>query len=147
MNLRDGTKKMSKSDPSDNSRINMTDDDDAIARKIRRAKTDPHPLPASPAELDERPEAANLMGLFAALSDTSLEEVCGTYGGGQFSTFKGDLADLAVARLGPIQDEMRRLMEAPDHVDQVLADGARRARELAQPTLDEIQDIIGFLRP
>jgi tryptophanyl-tRNA synthetase len=146
MSLRDGTKKMSKSDPSDNSRINMTDDDDAIARKIRRAKTDPHALPASPAELAGRPEAANLMGLYAALSDTSVEEVCGRYGGGQFSTFKGDLADLAVARLGPIQDEMRRLMEAPDHVDEVLADGARRARELAQPTLNEIQDIIGFLR-
>ena len=147
MSLRDGTKKMSKSDPSDNSRINMTDDDDAIAKKIRRAKTDPHALPASPAEMEGRPEAANLMGLYAALSDTSVEEVCGRYGGGQFSTFKGDLADLAVARLGPIQDEMRRLMEAPDHVDEVLADGARRARELAQPTLNEIQDIIGFLRP
>jgi tryptophanyl-tRNA synthetase len=146
MSLRDGTKKMSKSDPSDNSRINMTDDDDAIAKKIRRAKTDPHALPASPAELEGRPEAANLMGLYAALSDTSVEEVCGRYGGGQFSTFKGDLADLAVARLGPIQDEMRRLMEAPNHVDGVLADGARRARELAQPTLNEIQDIVGFLR-
>ena len=146
MSLRDGTKKMSKSDPSDNSRINLTDDDDAIARKIRRAKTDPHVLPASPAELEDRPEAANLMGLFAALSDTSLVEVCGSHGGGQFSTFKGDLADLAVARLGPISEEMRRLMESPDYVDQVLADGARRARELAQPTLNEIQDIIGFLR-
>ena len=87
------------------------------------------------------------MGLFAALADTSAEEVCGRYGGGQFSTFKGDLADLAVDRLGPISDEMRRLMEAPDYVDQVLGDGARRAHDLAQPTLNEIQDIIGFLRP
>ena len=147
MSLRDGTNKMSKSDPSDNSRINMTDGTDAIARKIRRAKTDPHPLPESTAEFDDRPEAANLMGLFAALADTSAEEVCGRYGGGQFSTFKGDLADLAVDRLGPISDAMRRLMEAPDYVDQVLGDGARRAHDLAQPTLNEIQDIIGFLRP
>ncbi len=89
MSLRDGTKKMSKSDPSDNSRINMTDDDDAIARKIRRAKTDPHPLPASTAEFDARPEAANLMGLFAALSDTSIEEVCGSYGGGPVLPLQG----------------------------------------------------------
>ncbi len=147
MSLRDGTKKMSKSDPSDYSRINMTDDADAIAKKIRKAKTDPKNLPASVKELDARPEAANLLGIYAALSETSIEDVCNRFGGGQFSLFKKQLADLAVAKLVPIEERMRRLMEDPAEVDRVLAAGGRRARQLAEPTLKEIQDVVGFLRP
>ncbi len=147
MSLRDGTAKMSKSDASDYSRINMTDDADAIARKIRKAKTDPHPLPASTDAFDGRPEAANLMGIFAALADTPVEDVCGRFAGQPFSTFKQELADLALATLAPMQDEMRRLMADPSHVDGVLRDGAARARGLAEPVLREVQDIVGFLRP
>ncbi len=146
MSLRDGSRKMSKSDPSDYSRINMTDDADAIARKIRKAKTDPLPLPETAEDMEARPEAANLMGLYGALSDLSMEDVRGRFGGGPFSDFKKELADLAVAALGPLQDEMRRLMAAPGEVDAVLGDGAERARELAAPILAEIQDIVGFLR-
>jgi tryptophanyl-tRNA synthetase len=147
MSLRDGTKKMSKSDASDNSRINMTDGADAIAAKIRKAKTDPDALPDSPAGFDGRPEAANLMGLYAALADETIDDVCARYGGEMFSTFKQDLADKAVSVLGPIQDEMRRLMDDPSQVDAVLRDGAERARALARPILGKIHDVIGFLRP
>ncbi len=145
MSLRDGTKKMSKSDPSAYSRIEMTDGADDIARKIRKAKTDPHPLPDTPAGFENRPEAANLMGIYAALSDISIEDACVRFGGGQFSAFKGDLADLAVSVLGPIQDEMRRLMGDAAYVDGMLGEGTRRARALAEPILKEIQDIVGFL--
>ncbi len=147
MSLKDGTSKMSKSDPSENSRINMTDDADTIAKKIRRAKTDPDALPAVPGELEARPEAANLMGLYAALADIEIDEVCRRFGGGQFSTFKQELADLAVAQLSPMQDEMRRLMAAPGDVDAVLASGAERARGLAEPVLREVYDVVGFLAP
>jgi len=147
MSLRDGTSKMSKSDPSDMSRITMTDDADAIARKIRKAKTDPDPLPDSAEGFDGRPEAANLMGIYAALSDTGIEEVCARFGGEQFSTFKQHLADLAVAKLSPIQDEMRRLMADTGHVDNVLRKGVEKARALAQPILDEVKDTVGYLRP
>ncbi len=147
MSLRDGTKKMSKSDASDNSRINMTDGADAIAAKIRKAKTDPDALPDNPAGFDGRPEAANLMGLYAALADETIDDVCARYGGEMFSTFKQDLADKAVSVLGPIQDEMRRLMDDPSQVDAVLRDGAERARALARPILGKIHDVIGFLRP
>ena len=146
MSLKDGNAKMSKSDPSDNSRINMTDDEDTIVRKIRKAKTDPHDLPGIPDELDGRPEAANLMGIYAALADQEMADVCNRFGGGQFSAFKQELADLAVAKLVPIQDEMRRLMAEPDTVDKVLADGAKRAHAIADPILREVHDIIGFLR-
>lgn len=146
MSLKDGTSKMSKSDPSDNSRINMTDDEDAIVRKIRKAKTDPHDLPGSLDELEGRPEAANLLGIYAALADQEIAEICDRFGGGQFSTFKQELADLAVAKLVPIQNEMRRHMKEPDAVDQVLADGAKRAQAIAEPILKQVQDIVGFLR-
>ncbi|PJK29912.1 tryptophan--tRNA ligase [Minwuia thermotolerans] len=146
MSLRDGTSKMSKSDPSDNSRINITDDADTIAKKIRRAKTDPHPLPESVEGLAERPEAHNLMGIYAALSDQTREDVVSAFAGAQFSAFKQQLADLAVEKLAPIAAEMRRLMDAPDHVDAVLADGADRAAALAAPILAEVKDIVGFLR-
>jgi len=147
MSLRDGNAKMSKSDPSDNSRINMTDDADAIAKKIRRARTDPDALPSTSDEFEGRPEAANLMGLYAALADIEVDDVCRRFGGGQFSEFKQDLADLAVAQLSPVQDEMRRLMAAPDDVDAVLRRGAERAREISEPVLREVYDVIGFLTP
>jgi tryptophanyl-tRNA synthetase len=146
MSLRDGSKKMSKSDPSDLSRITMTDDTDAIAKKIRKAKSDPDPLPASPEAFEGRPEAANLMGIYAALSDGDIKEVCEHFGGEQFSTFKQHLADLAVAKLSPIQDEMRRLMADPGHVDSVLNEGAERAQALAEPILKEVRETVGFLK-
>jgi len=146
MSLRDGKSKMSKSDPSDNSRINVTDDADTIARKIRKAKTDPEPLPDTVEGLAERPEADNLMGIYAALSDTTREAVVAEFAGQQFSAFKQQLADLAVARMGPIAEEMQRLMAAPDHVDAVLRDGAARAEALARPILNQVKDIVGFLR-
>ena len=146
MSLRDGTKKMSKSDPSDYTRINMTDQADTIVLKIRKAKTDPHPLPASEDDLKARPEAANLVGIYAALADETPGQVCAKYAGQPFSAFKQDLADLAVAALGPIQDTMRRLMADPGHVEDVLRQGAARARELAQPVLAEVHETVGFLR-
>ncbi len=146
MSLRDGTKKMSKSDASDYSRINMTDDADTIAQKIRKARTDPHPLPESAAGLKDRPEAANLIGIYAALADQTPEDALRRFGGEQFSSFKQHLADLAVAKLAPIQDEMRKLMADPGHVDRVLALGAERARALALPVLAEAKRIVGFLR-
>ena len=146
MSLRDGTSKMSKSDASDNSRINITDDADTISKKIRRAKTDPHPLPESVDGLAERPEANNLMGIYAALSDQTKDETVKAFAGAQFSKFKQDLADLAVEKLSPIAAEMRRLMDSPDHVDAVLADGAGRAEALSEPVLNEVKDIVGFLR-
>jgi tryptophanyl-tRNA synthetase len=147
MSLRDGMAKMSKSDPSDLSRIAMTDDADAIAKKIRKAKTDPDSLPSELKQFEGRPEAANLMGIYAALADIEIEDVCKKFGGKQFSDFKQELADLAVEKLGPMQDEMRRLMNDPAHVDGVIADGAERARAIAEPILAEVHDIVGFLRP
>jgi tryptophanyl-tRNA synthetase len=146
MSLRDGKAKMSKSDASDNARINVTDDADTIARKIRKAKTDPEPLPESTEGLADRPEADNLMGIYAALSDTTKDAVVAEFAGQQFSTFKQRLADVAVARMGPIGAEMQRLMAAPDHVDSILRDGAERAEALARPILNQVKDIVGFLR-
>ena len=146
MSLRDGSKKMSKSDPSDFSRINLTDDADAIALKIRKAKTDPEPLPSDEAGLARRPEAENLVGIYAALTDKSRAEALRDIGGAQFSTFKAALADAAVARLAPIGAEMKRLLDSPDYVDEVLRDGAERARAIAAPIMDSVKDIVGFLR-
>jgi tryptophanyl-tRNA synthetase len=146
MSLRDGTKKMSKSDPSDFSRINLTDGPDEIALKIRRAKTDPDPLPESKAGFSGRPEAENLVEIYASLADLEVERVLAEHGGSQFSDFKARLIELAVARLGPIGEEMQRLRRAPEHVEQVLRRGAERARAIAQPTLEEVQEIVGFLR-
>ena len=145
MSLRDGTKKMSKSDPSDNSRINLTDPADTIAQKIRKAKTDPEPLPSEEKGLETRPEAQNLVGIYAALADTSPAAVLKEYGGAQFSTFKTALADLAVARLAPIAEEMRRLTTDPAHIDGILADGAARARAIAQPIWREAKKVVGFV--
>lgn len=146
MSLRDGTKKMSKSDPSDLSRINLTDDADTIARKIQKAKTDPEPLPSEPAGLETRPEAENLVGIFAALAGTTVPKVLADYGGAQFSTFKKALAEQAVARLSPIADETRRMMQDPAGIDRILADGAARARAIAGPILDEVKDVVGLIR-
>src|SRR5215469_14072209 len=128
MSLRDGMKKMSKSDPSDQSRINLTDDADTIAQKIRRAKTDPEPLPSEEKGLEKRPEADNLVGIYSALSGNSKQAVLTEFGGGQFSNFKNALAELCVAKLAPVAGEMKRLVADPGHVDAILADGANRAR-------------------
>ena len=146
MSLRDGSAKMSKSDPSDNSRINLTDDADTIAQKIRKAKTDPEPLPESLEDLKLRPEADNLVGIYGALADLTKAQVLAEYGGKGFGTFKPALADLAVAKLGPVSDRMRRLMADPAEIDRVLAAGAEKAREVAAPTLDEVKRIVGFWR-
>jgi tryptophanyl-tRNA synthetase len=146
MSLRDGTKKMSKSDPSDNSRINLTDDADTIAQKIRKAKTDPEPLPSEAPGLEARPEADNLVGIYAALSGRSKAEVLREFGGGQFSSFKNALVELCVAKLAPIAADMKRLAADPGHVDQVLIDGANRARDLADETMRTAKDIVGFIR-
>ena len=146
MSLRDGTKKMSKSDASDNSRINLTDDADTIAQKIRRAKTDPDALPSEEAELEPRPEADNLVGIYAALADTTKAEVLKQFGGGQFSTFKTALADLSVAKLSPIAAEMKRLTADPAHIDAVLAGGSDRAGAIAAETMNAVKDIVGFIR-
>jgi tryptophanyl-tRNA synthetase len=147
MSLRDGTKKMSKSDPSDYSRINLTDDADAIVQKVRKAKTDPEPLPGDMAGLKSRPEAANLVGIYAALAETTREAVLADYGGAQFSAFKPALADLAVAKLTPVAREMRRLLADPAGIDAILADGAERARAIADKTFAGVKDVFGFVRP
>ncbi|HEV3184030.1 MAG TPA: tryptophan--tRNA ligase [Xanthobacteraceae bacterium] len=146
MSLRDGTKKMSKSDPSDYSRINLTDDADAIAQKIRKAKTDPQPLPSEVAGLAKRPEAENLLGIYAALADKSEEETLKDFGGAQFSTFKSALIELAVEKLGPVGAEMKRLTQDPAHIDAVLSDGAARAQVMAAETMKAVKDIVGFVR-
>jgi tryptophanyl-tRNA synthetase len=147
MSLRDGTKKMSKSDTSDYSRINMTDDADTIRVKIRRAKTDPAPLPASVDDLEQRPEADNLVGIYAALTSLSREAALARYAGSNFSEFKEALTELAVDVLGRIGAEMRRLMADPGYIDRVLREGAERARAIAEPVLREAQAISGLLRP
>jgi tryptophanyl-tRNA synthetase len=145
MSLRDGTKKMSKSDPSDLSRINLTDDADTVAKKIRKAKTDPMDLPSESKGLEGRPEADNLVGIYAALSGETVDKVLSQFGGGQFSTFKNALADLAVAKLGPIGDETKRLQADPGFVDGILADGSARARAIAAPIVREVREIVGFV--
>ena len=146
MSLRDGTKKMSKSDPSEASRINMTDGPDSIAKKIRKAKTDPEDLPGDPKDLAGRPEAANLIGIYAALSDQSLADVCTQFDGAQFSAFKVDLTELAVSVLGPIGKEMARMMRDPVYLDGVLSTGSERARAIAVPILGDVYDIVGLLQ-
>ena len=146
MSLRDGTKKMSKSDTSDMSRINLTDNAEDIAKKIKKAKTDPEPLPSEVDGLNERPEADNLVGIYAALSGISKEAVLKEFGGAQFSKFKPALADLAVEKLAPIAAEMRRISEDRAFIDQVLASGAQRANEIASGHLRVVKDIVGFLR-
>jgi len=145
MSLRDGTKKMSKSDESDYSRINLTDDADAIAQKIRKARTDPNPLPDSEKGFEGRPEAENLVNIYAALSDTSRADVLQKFGGHQFSEFKNELADLAVAKLTPIAAEMRRLLNDAAEIDRILISGAGKAREIAAPIVADVKRAIGFV--
>ena len=146
MSLRDGTKKMSKSDPSDQSRINRTDDADTNAQKIRKAKTDPEPLPDTLEALDGRPEARNLINIFAALDNRTPEAVLAEVAGQGFGAFKPRLADLAVARLAPISAEMARLMQDPAEIDRILGLGADRADALARPILGACHDLIGMVR-
>ncbi len=146
MSLKDGSKKMSKSDPSELSRINLSDDADTIAKKIKKAKTDPEPLPSEVKGLEGRPEADNLVGIFAALSEQSKEEVLKVYGGGQFSGFKQDLADVVVEKLSPITSEIVRLMSDVSHIDKVLIDGADKARHISEPIYDKVREIVGFIR-
>ena len=146
MNLRDGTKKMSKSGESDMERINMTDDADKIAKKFRKARTDPEPLPETYEGLKDRPEARNLVDIYAALSDSTPEAVITEYAGAGWGQFKPALADLAVDKLAPISQEMARLMADPAEIDRVLAEGADRARAIADPILDRTFDIMGFVR-
>ncbi len=145
MSLRDGSKKMSKSDPSEMSRITMTDDADTIAKKIRKAKTDPDALPSETDGLNDRPEANNLVGIYAALKGVSKEEVLKEHGGAQFSSFKPALAELAVEKVSPIADEMHRLLDDPTELDNILKDGAARARDIAEPIMQKTKEIVGFI--
>ncbi|UNE53796.1 tryptophan--tRNA ligase [Bartonella machadoae] len=145
MSLRDGTKKMSKSDPSDFSRINLTDDADLIAKKIRKAKTDSAPLPDTLTALEGRPEINNLLGIYAAFACSSKEKVLSEFAGQQFSLFKTALADLVVHKLAPITEELRRLHQDNAYIDSVLHDGAQRAGALAEKNMKKIRQIVGFL--
>jgi tryptophanyl-tRNA synthetase len=145
MSLRDGTKKMSKSDPSDLSRINLTDSADDIAKKIRKAKTDADGLPSEAKGLEGRPEADNLVGIYAALAGASVDSVLAEFGGGQFSSFKNALADLGVTKLSPITGEMNRLLADPAYIESVLVDGAARAGAIAAPIMRDVKKVVGFL--
>ncbi len=144
MSLRDGAAKMSKSDPSDQSRINLLDEPDVVAQKVKRARTDPEPLPETVEGLEGRAEAANLVGIYAALAGISSAEVLQRFGGQGFAAFKPALADLAVETLGPIGAEMRRLMADPAEIDRVLAAGAEKAAAVAEPVLEETRRLVGF---
>lgn len=145
MSLRDGSKKMSKSDPSEMSRITMTDDADTIAKKIRKAKTDPDALPSETDGLTDRPEANNLVGIYAALKGVSKEEVLKDHGGAQFSAFKPALAELAVEKVSPIATEMQKLLNDPVELDSILKDGANRAQTIADPIMKKTKEIVGFI--
>jgi tryptophanyl-tRNA synthetase len=145
MSLRDGTKKMSKSEESDMSRINLTDNADTIAGKIRRAKTDPHPLPDSKEGLKGRPEAENLINIYAALADKDADTVIAEFADQQFSRFKQELADLTVAKIGPVTREMRRLLSDPAEIDRILKSGAERARAIAVPVMSEVKKKVGYI--
>ncbi|CAN7469552.1 tryptophan--tRNA ligase [Phenylobacterium sp. LjRoot225] len=144
MSLRDGTAKMSKSDPSDYSRINLTDDADAIAQKVRKARTDAEPLPETAEGLEGRAEARNLVGIYAALAGVSEQQVLAEFVGQGFGSFKPKLADLAVEKLGPIGAEMRRLLADPGEIDRILAAGAERANAVAAPTMAEVRKLVGY---
>ncbi len=137
---------MSKSDPSDQSRINLTDKADTIAQKIRKARTDPEPLPETVAGLKDRPEASNLVNIYAALSGRTSEQVVAEFAGAQFGSFKPRLAELAVEKLGPITGEMNRLMQDPAEIDRILGEGAEKADAIARPILEDVFDILGMVR-
>lgn len=144
MSLRDGSQKMSKSAESDLSRINLTDDADTIVKKIRKAKTDPHPVPESEKDMEGRPEAANLVTIYAALSDTDTQSVLDAFGGKEFSAFKQALSDLAVEKLAPVTARMNALMDDPAEIDRILSSGAEKANNIAVPTIDEVMNVMGF---
>jgi tryptophanyl-tRNA synthetase len=145
MSLRDGRAKMSKSDPSENAWIALADSDDSIASKIKRAKTDPEPIGGSLDDVAKRPELDNLIGIYAALSSKAKAEVIAMFEGAQFSTFKGELADLAVSVIGPIRDRMHALLTDPAELDRLLAGGAEKAAGIAAPVLAEVKRVVGFL--
>ena len=145
MSLRDGSKKMSKSDPSDYSRIMLTDTAENITQKIKKAKTDPEPLPETKMDLVKRPEAENLISIFASLEGSSIEKVISDYSGKEFSIFKKNLADLAVSKLEPITREMNKLMSDITYIDSVLNSGKEKAIQVAEPVLVKTKEIIGFL--
>jgi len=147
MSLKDGTKKMSKSDPSDLSRVNLIDEADTIAKKIKKAKTDPEPIPGSTEGLKDRPEVENLVGIYAILAGMTVEEVLAAFEGKGFGDFKPALADLAAEHLAPITAEMRRLMADPAEIDRILADGGERAGAIAEQVMAEVREIVGFWRP
>jgi tryptophanyl-tRNA synthetase len=146
MSLRDGASKMSKSDPSEMSRIHLTDDDDAIATKIRKAKTDPESLPADPAGLESRPEAKNLVGIYGAVTGESVEEVLGRFAGQGFGAFKPALADALIALIAPLRDRLFELRAHPEELDRILAQGAAKASTLAAPTLAATYEAVGLGR-
>jgi tryptophanyl-tRNA synthetase len=146
MSLRDGTRKMSKSEESDMTRINLIDDADLIAKKIKKAKTDPEALPSDVKGLEARAEADNLVGIYAGLAEISKDAVLKDFGGATFSKFKEALAELATEKLTPIGGEMRRLMADPVEIDRILADGAHRAHDIADPIIAKTKDIVGFIR-
>jgi tryptophanyl-tRNA synthetase len=144
MSLRDGTKKMSKSDASDYSRVMLSDDQDGIVQKIRKAKTDPLPLPSTLEEAKSRPEALNLLTIFAGLNDTPLNKVLHEYAGKEFSEFKKDLADLSVSKIYPIAKEMKKLMADKIYLDEIMQSGKEKAISVAEPVLKQVYDVIGF---
>ena len=144
MSLRDGKIKMSKSDPSENARINLVDDQDVISRKIRKAKTDPESLPVSESKFEGRPEAANLMSIYAGLSGRKIKEVIDEFGGSQFSVFKKSLIDLAITELSPIQREFTRLMDDKAYLRSVLRNGADSAKLISTPVMNDLYNILGF---
>ncbi|WP_366654048.1 tryptophan--tRNA ligase [Fodinicurvata sp. EGI_FJ10296] len=145
MSLRDGSKKMSKSDSSDYSRISLTDDADTIALKIRKARTDPDPVPSDRENMDSRPEARNLLTIYASLADTTIDAVIAERGGESFSTFKAALADLAVSVLSPISQELDRLTADPAQLDAILRENGARAREIARGTIADVKDTMGLI--
>jgi len=145
MSLRDGNAKMSKSDPSEYSRITMRDDADTIMTKIKKAKTDPEPLPREEDGLKDRPEAKNLVSIYAALAETSTDDVLREFGGQGFGVFKPALADVAISKLAPITDQMNIYMQDPKQIDAILKDGAERAHAIAQPIMADIRRLTGFL--
>ncbi|MEM8626744.1 MAG: tryptophan--tRNA ligase, partial [Pseudomonadota bacterium] len=145
MSLRDGSKKMSKSDPSDMSRIVMTDDADTIAKKLKKAKTDTEALPSEPAGLEGRPEAANLVGIYAALTDSDVADVLAAHGGKNFADFKKALIETAVAVVGPIGQRMRSFLQDPAEIDRILADGSARASAIARPVMADVTKVMGFI--
>jgi tryptophanyl-tRNA synthetase len=145
MSLREGTAKMSKSDPSDYSRIHLTDSAETIRLKIRKAKTDPHPLPSHPEELKDRPEAENLLSIYSALQEISLEQACQTWGGSSFSAFKESLSDVLIQKIIPMGEEIEKLMADPAYLDQILAQGGQKANQIAQTTLQGAHDLMGLV--